>query len=501
MEVIAINGTIQRLPVLYVPSDAIEGRYRFRATIFYQGTEISGEGSFRVRIGEERPTEEVAPEILTDETECSICVAGIPTEVSFKGVVGTSGIEEIEVTTTRTVWDVCIRVETIATDLQYSYRYIRITTEKLQDWDISDARIRFRVEKEWLRDNNYDKNAISLHRFNGDNGWEKLPTSLLSENLEYITYEAISPGFSLFAITAVPEDMKIAMIDYPEGMNITQGGTLLFSVIVENTGELPLENVIVSLRGVLLDTEVFPSAVDILDIDSGQIFIIEVKAHEELTPGEYRLTLMAVSDYVAVKKEIVLFVMEKPDLPEEIERARLKAEIENIRGVIDRVWDETVESGLGGKNVSGAFGLLKESKDSVDLATGYLEGKNYDKAREFIERSRNSLEESVVLLAKVNVTEKLVEVPRVEYALSETYRILLIIVVLMVLVLILERHRLKKSFSGVEEKFELDRLRAIFGRHRVGEVTHKPEMKEMARYKQVDDMKDIDIIKKRIGYK
>ena len=33
------------------------------------------------------------------------------------------------------------------------------------------------------------------------NGWEKLPTQEISEDDNYIYYEAESPGFSIFAIT------------------------------------------------------------------------------------------------------------------------------------------------------------------------------------------------------------------------------------------------------------------------------------------------------------
>jgi PGF-pre-PGF domain-containing protein len=79
------------------------------------------------------------------------------------------------------------------------YKYMEINIENLANENISNATIEFEVNKSWIRENNIDKNTISLNRYR--NGWEKLRTRLITENESYIIYEAETPGFSVFAIS------------------------------------------------------------------------------------------------------------------------------------------------------------------------------------------------------------------------------------------------------------------------------------------------------------
>ncbi|MDI6798764.1 MAG: PGF-pre-PGF domain-containing protein [Candidatus Aenigmarchaeota archaeon] len=89
------------------------------------------------------------------------------------------------------------------------YRYINIVGENIRDEDISQAKIKFLVEKSWISGNNIDANTIVLYRFS-DNKWNKLATTKVSEDTDYIYYEAQTPGFSYFAISgevAIPEEV------------------------------------------------------------------------------------------------------------------------------------------------------------------------------------------------------------------------------------------------------------------------------------------------------
>jgi cell division septation protein DedD len=64
---------------------------------------------------------------------------------------------------------------------------------------ISNASVKFSVEKAWVIANNIDVNTIALYRFK--NGiWNKLSASKVSENETLIFYLASTPGFSPFAI-------------------------------------------------------------------------------------------------------------------------------------------------------------------------------------------------------------------------------------------------------------------------------------------------------------
>ena len=81
------------------------------------------------------------------------------------------------------------------------YRYLSIVKTNLRDEDISKALIKFRVSKTWIKENDYDSNSVSLVRYENTK-WNKVITKKISEDNENIFYEAETPGFSIFAITA-----------------------------------------------------------------------------------------------------------------------------------------------------------------------------------------------------------------------------------------------------------------------------------------------------------
>ncbi|MFY1112562.1 MAG: NosD domain-containing protein [Methanosarcinaceae archaeon] len=60
--------------------------------------------------------------------------------------------------------------------------------------------IKFRVEKNWIKENNIDVSTITLNRYS-EGKWNPLPTSKISEDSEFIYFVAETPAFSLFAIT------------------------------------------------------------------------------------------------------------------------------------------------------------------------------------------------------------------------------------------------------------------------------------------------------------
>jgi PGF-pre-PGF domain-containing protein len=80
------------------------------------------------------------------------------------------------------------------------YSYFDVKRENIRDEDISKAKIKFFVEKSWIDANKIDENTIALQRFS-DNKWNKLTTTKLSEDKDYVYYEAETPGFSYFAIS------------------------------------------------------------------------------------------------------------------------------------------------------------------------------------------------------------------------------------------------------------------------------------------------------------
>lgn len=67
--------------------------------------------------------------------------------------------------------------------------------------NMEDMKISFEVLKEWIQENDVETTNIHLKRYHEGN-WETLETEMTGESEDYITFEATTPGFSPFAITA-----------------------------------------------------------------------------------------------------------------------------------------------------------------------------------------------------------------------------------------------------------------------------------------------------------
>ena len=63
--------------------------------------------------------------------------------------------------------------------------------------------IHFTVPQAWLDENHIDPNSIVLYHQTA-NGWEALPTTVLSTKDGTVYFSAQSTGFSLFAIAGTP---------------------------------------------------------------------------------------------------------------------------------------------------------------------------------------------------------------------------------------------------------------------------------------------------------
>jgi hypothetical protein len=65
---------------------------------------------------------------------------------------------------------------------------------------VSNASIKFAVDKAWMSTNNIDPNTVALYRFK-DGTWSKMETAKASEDAAKVYYIAKVPSFSPFAIT------------------------------------------------------------------------------------------------------------------------------------------------------------------------------------------------------------------------------------------------------------------------------------------------------------
>ena len=121
--------------------------------------------------------------------------------------INETNISEITITTVTDVSNVTISVQQftevpdVVESPNESYQYFYIDTN-IESEDIAEVTILFNVSKSWIDANNIDKYTIVFNRFNTTtNVWDALPTELVSECDQYVTYSATIPHFSIFAIT------------------------------------------------------------------------------------------------------------------------------------------------------------------------------------------------------------------------------------------------------------------------------------------------------------
>ncbi|MCQ1535082.1 TIGR04279 domain-containing protein [Methanosarcina sp. KYL-1] len=84
----------------------------------------------------------------------------------------------------------------------YSYLNIWVGNEGFPTPEnIENPIVGFRVSRAWITENKIGEDSIVLQHFS-ENQWNPLPTVKVSEDEEYIYFEAETPGFSPFAITS-----------------------------------------------------------------------------------------------------------------------------------------------------------------------------------------------------------------------------------------------------------------------------------------------------------
>lgn len=84
------------------------------------------------------------------------------------------------------------------------YSYMEIQAVNITDNDLNYVTLWFKVNKTWLREENVNQTTVKLSRYHGGM-WSDLPTTRVEEETETISYKAVSPGLSTFAINGEKE--------------------------------------------------------------------------------------------------------------------------------------------------------------------------------------------------------------------------------------------------------------------------------------------------------
>ncbi|NPE27304.1 PGF-pre-PGF domain-containing protein [Methanococcoides sp. SA1] len=117
-------------------------------------------------------------------------------------------------TTIEVLKDKSTMVDEVAPGLVYSNLNIWVGNVGFATEDnIAYPVIGFSVSKEWLVENGINEDSIALYRYS-DGKWNNLNTIKIGEDVAYLYFEAETPGFSPFAISAnVEEDDMLVVKD------------------------------------------------------------------------------------------------------------------------------------------------------------------------------------------------------------------------------------------------------------------------------------------------
>jgi len=123
-------------------------------------------------------------------------------------------IKTIEFTLKETLIDLIMSVTSLGTNSgglvappNTVYSYLKIDPGAAYSSVIS-AKIKFQIPSSWFTSNSADKEKVKLYRYIGSQ-WYSLYTRVVSTTGSTYTYEADSPGFSYFAITAEQGEVTV----------------------------------------------------------------------------------------------------------------------------------------------------------------------------------------------------------------------------------------------------------------------------------------------------
>jgi PGF-pre-PGF domain-containing protein len=142
-----------------------------------------------------------------EETET---IANIPANGTGGFEFTETAITDIDVTTKSNVSNPAITVvqssskpaTVVISASNAVYGYLTITKTNIIDADVSNVKIRFKVAKSWISGNRIDESAVTLSRYSLG-AWTALQTTKTGDDGTYVYFEAVSPGLSVFAISAV----------------------------------------------------------------------------------------------------------------------------------------------------------------------------------------------------------------------------------------------------------------------------------------------------------
>jgi len=197
---------------------------------------------------------------------------------------------------------------------------------------------------------------------------------------------------------------SISIINYRELVELAQGWNTSFTVTVKNTGETTLENLTLTLFGVLQDWyQVRPESLIELEPDNTSVFLVEFNIPKDTNLGEYDILLSVSSNTVFDKKTMKLKIYSSID-------SLLRKQIDDLSFDLEKLKTEIEVSRKAGKDVSEVTLFLGEIENQIKSAEQNLANKRYDdslrniaSAKNLIERARGLLYEKILVKERASM--------------------------------------------------------------------------------------------------
>ncbi|TAJ45826.1 right-handed parallel beta-helix repeat-containing protein, partial [Methanofollis fontis] len=138
--------------------------------------------------------------------------AGTPAVIPFRS--GTTPVSAVEITPAGSIPSVLVTADSVSlpSDVPVPsgevYDCLQIQVYHATDDEIASGVIDFSVSKAWLDERNLSPEDIAVWRYH-DGVWERLKVEVTGESGDAFTFRAETPGFSYFAITALPEKAPV----------------------------------------------------------------------------------------------------------------------------------------------------------------------------------------------------------------------------------------------------------------------------------------------------
>jgi len=257
------------------------------------------------------------------------------------------------------------------------YQTVCIEKENIENVDMKDVKIKFKVEKSWISKNEISLSSMSLYRYTSE--WNKLITNIVDEDVNNIYFEAKTFSLSTFAISGEKIGQKKQVdISYPSSFSAFRNSTKRIYMQVKNYENTPLNNLKLILQGLELTWfKIIPNNV-ILSPQSTQEFAIEFTIPADALTKNYPVNVIVKSDefeeYLKMNMEI-LEILPVQKIQEKINE--LGGEAASLENRMNNLQESGVE-------VVAVRRLLEVAKEKLTEAQSELQTENYGRASEIL---------------------------------------------------------------------------------------------------------------------